>query len=323
MKIDVHVHYFPMAYIEELQRLAEDTPRDRAWSKIIKDKILATPSMWSIEARLPQMDSAGIDVQVLSISIPHVYFPDVGKSVALAQMTNDDLAAVCARYPTRFAAFATVPLNSPKHAIDEMRRAIGQLGLHGITIGANVRGKPLNSPEFMEFYQEADRLGAAIFIHPMIPAGIEILDEFDLAANTGYLFDTTVAAARLVFSGVFEKNRNIKLILPHLGAVIPYTIGRIDASYRTRPECRLNIDRPPSEYFKRFYYDSVNPHQAALRCALETFGPSQIVLGSDYPFALADVSRILASIRELRLPSSDENGIFGQNILQVLPIRQG
>ncbi|MCL5962425.1 MAG: amidohydrolase [Chloroflexi bacterium] len=317
MKVDAHCHWYPQEYLKEIETLGGDSLADRAWRKIMTDKVAVTPSMWSVEDRLADMDASGIDVQVLSLSIPNVYFEDAAKSLYLAQVANDCYAELSRKYPDRFIGLASVPLTSPEAAVDELRRAIDQLGLRGLALGANVRGRPLNSEEFLPLYEEADRRNLVIFIHPMIPAGIEIMERYDLAASTGYLFDSTIAITGMVFRGIFERFKNITMLLPHLGAVIPYTIGRIDASFRTRPECRQHLSSPPSEYFKRFYYDTVNSHVPALRCAADTFGADRLLLASDHPFALGKISQIISAIEALGLGEEREAMIFGGTAMRI------
>ena len=319
MKIDIHAHHYPLDYLQEVERLADrSSVRDQAWMGIIKGKVKTTPAMWNVDQRLAEMDSAGVDAQVLSLSIPNVYFGDRGACVALAQSTNDSLAAICKDHPGRFKAVASVPLPFVQESIDEMRRAIVQLGVHGLTLGSNVNGVPLNSPEFVPFYEEADRMGLAIFIHPMIPMGIEVLGEYDLAATAGFLLDTTVAATRMAYSGIFERCRNLKVIIPHLGGVFPYIMSRIDSAYRTRPECRLHISQPPTHYLRNLYIDSVNFHLPALRCALETVGVERLLLGSDHPFALGSMEKSIEAVKALGLSTEDEGRVFSGNVLGLL-----
>ena len=319
MKIDVHAHFYPLDYLREIERLADRASlRDQAWLGINQRKVNPTPTMWSVDERLAEMEQAGIDMQVLSLSIPNVYFQERETCRALAQSTNEALADICAKHPQRFKALASVPLPYVNDAIDEIRRAIKGLGLHGLVLGSNVNGKPLNSPEFMPFYEEVDRMGLAILIHPMIPMGIEVLGEYDLAASAGFLMDTTVAATRMAYSGIFERCQNLRVIIPHLGGTIPYIIGRIDNAFRTRPECQLHISQPPSHYLKRLYIDTVNFHLPALRCALDTFGVGRFLLGSDYPFALGSMEKSVEGIRALGLAPEDEERVFSGNVLGIL-----
>lgn len=319
MRIDVHAHHFPLDYLDQAESLADRSSlRDQAWMGILQHKVRTTPAMWSVEDRLADMESAGVDMQVLSLSIPNVYFHDRGACKALAQSTNDELAALCRRYPDKFKALASVPLPYVEDAVAELRRAIDVLGLHGMVLGSNVNSRPLDSPEFLPLFEEADSKGLAILIHPMIPLGIEALGEYDLAATAGFLLDTTVAASRLAYSGTLERCPNLRVIIPHLGGVFPYIIGRIDYSYRTRPESRRNISVPPSQYLKRLFIDVVSFHPPALRCALDTMGVGHLLLGSDHPFAMGDMSQAVESVRALGLTAEDEERVFSGNALGIL-----
>ena len=319
MKIDVHAHLYPDAYAKEVESLCSDLVRDGSWRGPMSQAGTFSPQMLrSEEERIAEMNTAGIDVQVLSLSIPNVYFEDSAKSLYLAQIANDSFAEVCRKYPGRFMALASIPLEFPDLAVQEMHRAIDRLGMCGLVIGGNIRGKPLNSPEFLPVFQEADRMNLAIFIHPMLPAGIEALREYGMAASIGYLADSTTAITRLVFSGLFEKCPNLKMIIPHMGGIVPFNIERIDYSYRTRPECRQNISMPPSEYFKRFYYDSANYHVPSMRCGYETFGARHMVVGSDFPFRPVKSAEFITTIRALGLSEEEEELIFSGNALRIL-----
>lgn len=319
MKIDVHAHFFSLEYLDEVERLASSSSlRDQAWLGILRRKVRTTPAMWSVDERLAEMESAGIDMQVLSLSIPNCFFEDRATAKGLAESMNDVLAEIARRHPQQFKALASLPLPHVNDAVDELHRAIDRLGMHGLALGSNINGRPLDSPEFVPLYEEADRMGLTVFIHPMIPLGIESLNEYDLAASAGFLLDTTVAASRLIYSGILERCQNLRVIIPHLGGVFPYIISRIDNAYRTRPECRLNITKPPSHYLKQLYIDAVSFHLPSLRCALETVGASQLLLGSDYPFALGDMKRAVESVKELGLSTEDEKKVFAGNALRIL-----
>ena len=315
----MHAHFFTLEYLDEVERLASPSSlRDQAWLGILQRKGRTTPAMWSVDERLEDMQSAGIDMQVLSLSLPNVFFEDRATAKALAQSTNEALASLCRSHPTKFKALASVPLPHVEDSIDELHRAIDHLGMHGLMLGGNINGRPLDSPEFVPFYEEANKLGMAILIHPMIPVGIEAMGVYDLAATAGFMLDTTLAAARLAYSGILEHFGDLRVIIPHLGGVFPYIISRIDNAYRTRPECRLNISQPPSHYLKQLYIDDVSFHLPALRCALETVGASQLLLGSDYPYALGDMKRAVESLKELGLSPEDEEKVYSGNALGIL-----
>jgi len=265
------------------------------------------------------MEKLGIGIQVLSLSIPNVYMPDPAMSLDLAQMANDAFVEIRRRFPRKFYVLASVPLNFPELAIRELDRAIGKLEMNGVVLGSNVAGKPLSSPEFFPFYERVNELRLPIFIHPMSPLHEGEEDELFATPLVQYMFESTLAVTKMLFAGVFERFRDIILILPHLGGAIPYIQGRIDNGYRLYPRCRENISRLPSEYFKEFYYDIVSLNVPALRCALEIVGAEHLVFGTDYPlWPLENIPLINESLEKLGLSAKDREAIEGKNLLKIL-----
>jgi predicted TIM-barrel fold metal-dependent hydrolase len=320
MRIDVHAHYYPPAYLEVLERAYAHpaTPREIGVRRILDGKIRPTPAMSRLDDRLAEMDRYGVDMQVLSVSIPQAYHADRATAVAMAQAANDGTAEACRRYPARFKGFASLPLPHVDAALDELARAIDQLGLHGVVLGGNVLQEPLDKPAFAPLFDEINRRNLAVFIHPMVPCGVECMQEYDLAAAVGYMLDSCLAALRLVYSGTCERCPNLRPILCHAGGYLPFQWERLNASYYTRPEARERISRPPTEYLKRFFYDNANFHVPALRCALETVGASQLMLGSDYPFGLGDIGKMVSSFEALGLGPEDRARVESGNALSVL-----
>ena len=320
MRVDVHAHYFAPPYLAVVERAYAQplTPREVGVRKIIDGKVRPNPAMYELDERLALMDRAGVDLQVLSVSIPMTYHPDRATAVAMAQASNDGCADACRQHPTHFKAFASLPLPHADAALAELKRAIDVLGLHGVMFGTNVLLEPLDSPALAPIWDEINRRNLAVFIHPTLPCGVEAMQDYDLAAAVGYVMDSCLAALRLVYSGTCERCPNVRPILCHAGGYLPYQWDRLDASYHTRPETRERIPQPPTQYLKRFYYDNANFHVPALRCALETVGASQLMLGSDYPFGLGDVERMISSFEALNLPADDRARVESGNALGVL-----
>ncbi len=179
----------------------------------------------------------------------------------------------------------------------------------GAIIGANINGRPIDDPAFAPFYEALNARKSTMLIHPMVPAGIEVMNNYALAPLVGFMMDTTLAVARLIFSGFFDKYPDVKVIVGHLGATAPYLAGRLDIGYRSYPDCK-GIEQAPSEYLKRMYYDTVSFHIPALHCAAETVGADRIVFGSDYPHVIGDVAGATKVIEEA-LPASALSGILG------------
>jgi aminocarboxymuconate-semialdehyde decarboxylase len=304
-----------------------EVDRDSTGVKIFKDRgarILGITHQMSDPAeRIREMDGAGVDVQVLSLSSPNVYFAADEHNLRLARMTNDYLSTLRDEYPDRFMCLASVPLCNVQDAIEELHRAIDELGMNGLIIGSNIKGKPLNSPEFMPFFEEVNELGLAVLVHPMSPAGVEVMYEFGLAPLIGFVFDTTMAITRMVYSGMMERFRSIAFIVAHLGGAIPYLFERINNGYRAFPDCRENISIMPGEYLKRLYYDTVSFHEPALMCGYQTVGADHMVLGSDYPHVIGSIDESVSSIEQLQLTQEEKEMIFGGNAMQILRHNDG
>ncbi|MDP2659464.1 MAG: amidohydrolase family protein [Dehalococcoidia bacterium] len=323
MRIDVHCHYYPPAYLAEAFKLgaASSDPWDRGWYDQMHGKAFGNPKMSAVEERIEEMDRAGVDIQALSTVIPNAYFKDAEVSKGFAQMINDSLAEIYHRYPTRFRVFASLPMGHPAMAMDELRRVTGKLGLHGLIIGDNIRGRLLDDPDFLPVFQEADRLGLPIFLHPMSPPGADWFEDYDLVSIVAFMFDNTQAVARLVFGGVMESCPNLKVIVPHLGGAFPYLIGRMDQDHKLRPQCRVKISESPSKYLKKMYVDTLSFHAPAIRCAYETLGPGHMVLGSDHPFALGGMEIITQSVQAMGFPPEEEAAILGGNAAALLGVK--
>ncbi|HVA63003.1 MAG TPA: amidohydrolase family protein, partial [Terriglobales bacterium] len=208
--LDVHNHYYPPSYLHALQagESAVEISYDEQGNPRLHypgDYNIAVPGQRDLAVRVQMLDATGIDLQVYSMTTPGVHVESPATAVRLAQMVNDDFAAGIARYPGRFSALATLPLNDPAASVRELERACRQLHLPGAMLFSNVNGVPLADPRFWPLYELADELGAVLHIHPTDPVGVEAMRDFWLMPLVGFLFDTTLAAAKLVFSGVPER----------------------------------------------------------------------------------------------------------------------
>jgi aminocarboxymuconate-semialdehyde decarboxylase len=183
---------------------------------------------------------------------------------------------------------------------------------------SNINGVALWDQRFWKLYEAADELGAVLHIHPTNPVGVEAMMEYWLMPLVGFLFDTTLAAAGLVFSGVAERFPRIHWALGHLGGAIPYLAERLDRGYHAFEECRKNISQPPSIYLKRFYYDTVNFDPRAIELAIAFAGVEHILAGSDYPHQIGSIEKMLSSLRALSIPEEDKARILGGNAARLL-----
>jgi len=213
---------------------------------------------------------------------------------------------------------ATLPLNDPNESVAELGRIMGPLGLKGVMLYSNANGVALSDEVFWPLYEKANELKAVFYIHPTYPVGVEAMTEFMLMPLLGFTFDTTLAAAKLVFTGIPERYPNIKWVLAHLGGTIPYLAERLDRGYEAFKECRVHIDRPPSYYLKQFYFDTVNFDTNALEFAVDFAGADHVIAGSDYPHQIGSISKMIESISKLNLTTSDKAKIYCENSMKLL-----
>ena len=319
MKIDVHAHLFPERYIAELDRVLADpqTAEEKATKSLLDNKVKKDPAMWTVDERLRLMERLEVDYQVLSLSLPQAYEGDRETRKSLAQMSNDLFAAEVGAHPDHFLAFGSVPLPNVDDALEELARCMDQLHLAGLLIGSNVNGLRLDDPLLAPLFEEIDRRGLTVLLHPMTPSCAEMVVDYNMASTLGFIFDTGVTVYRMIFSGMFEKYRRMQLIVPHLGGMLPYLIGRVEGAYRSHPACK-GIPRPPTEYMKELYYDLVSYHVPSIHLAAQVFGTDHLLLGSDYPFGLSDLEMAVQSVQDAGFSAADQELIYSGNAKRLL-----
>jgi aminocarboxymuconate-semialdehyde decarboxylase len=323
-KLDLHTHYYPEVYFDRIRELPSEFSFDKSPSgqTIIKYRgarfFGVTPPMTNVAQRLADMDRVGIDVEVISLSTPNVFFTDARHQPEIARMVNDAYAELIAQHPTRFKGFASIPMDAPDAALAELHRAIDELKLNGVILLSNIGGKALTSPEYRPFFAEANRLKLCILLHPMLPANTEPFREYVLGPIVGFMFDTTLAVARMCFDGMLREFPDIRWIVGHLGGAVPYLMERLDNGWRDFPECRAKIDELPSVYLKRLYYDTVNFNGHMLKMVREMIGADHMVMGSDYPHLLGSIDRAVSSIESLDIPDEEKQRIFEGTALSIL-----
>jgi aminocarboxymuconate-semialdehyde decarboxylase len=321
---DLHTHYYPEAFFRLIEQVggAFSFGTDPTGRTIIRYRgsrfFGITPPMTDPARRIEDMDRVGIDVEVLSLSTPNVYFAPPERQAEVARLVNDAYADLAARHPKRFKGFASIPMDDPDAALRELERALDELRMNGVIVLSNINGRALSDPRYRPFFVECDRRRVCVFIHPMIPASAEPFAEYVLGPIIGFPFDTTLAVARLCYAGVFRELPNIRWILGHLGGAVPYLMERMDNGWRDFAECRVNIDELPSVYLKRLYYDTVSFSAASLRLARELVGADHMVMGSDYPHLLGSIDRAVSSIESLDLPSAEKDRIFSGTARTIL-----
>ena len=323
-KFDLHTHYYPPIYFDKIRELPSEFSFDKSPSgqTIITYRgarfFGITPPMTDVGKRLEDMDRVGIDVEVVSLSTPNVFFTGAEHQPEIARMVNDAYAELAATHPTRFKTFASIPMDSPDEALKELHRAIDELKMNGVILLSNIGGKPLTSTEYRPFFAEANRLKLCILLHPMLPANTDPFREYVLGPIVGFMFDTTLAVARMCYNGMFKEFPDIRWIVGHLGGAVPYLMERLDNGWRDFVECRANIDELPSTYLKRLYYDTVNFNPHMLMLARNMIGADRMVMGSDYPHLLGSIDRAVSAIEGLEISDDEKRRIFEGTALTIL-----
>lgn len=324
LKFDLHTHF----YTEEFFQQVRDLPSEFSFDKSSTGQTIityrgarffgVTPAMTDVAKRLEDMDRVGIDVEVVSLSTPNVFFATAEHQPEVARMINDAYAELIANHPTRFKGFASIPMDAPDAALRELHRAIDELRLNGVVLLSNIGGKPLTSPEYRPFFEEANRMKLCIFLHPMIPVNSEPFKEYVLGPIIGFPFDTTLAVARMCYDGMFAELPDIRWIVGHLGGAVPYLMERMDNGFRDFADCRQKIDQLPSTYLKQLYYDTVSFSKHTLKMVHELVGPDHMVMGSDYPHLLGSIDRAVSSIEGLEIAAADKAQIFSGTALSII-----
>lgn len=260
------------------------------------------------------MDAAGIDVSVLSLTSPNVMWGDAKVSAETARLTNDGMAQAQKEFPSRLRWLASIPWEHPELAKAELARACAN-GAVGVVVLANIRGKPLTDPAFAEVWAEVDRRKLAVFCHPTNPPGAEALDMKGgikrlLLPTVGFVFDTTLAVARMIFDGFFDRYPNVKFITSHAGGTLPFLASRIDLFYGFLPEAEKTLKATPSDYLRRIYYDAIVYHPEGLAECIHLGGADRVLFGTDYPHS-TDVPGLLKQTKELG--PRERGAVLGKN----------
>jgi aminocarboxymuconate-semialdehyde decarboxylase len=322
--IDFHNHVYPPDYIEAIQA---GPSAYRVTFDADDNPVLHSPGDYNIlvqshrlmDVRKAALEKVGVDRQIISLTAPGTLIETPERSVALSRKVNEIFARIQEEHGDHFVALGTLPLNDPRASAKELERAIGELGLRGMTLFSNANGVALSDQRFWPLYEKADEMEAVFFIHPTYPVGVEAMTEYMLMPLVGFVADTTLAAASLVFSGVVEKYPRIRWVLGHLGGAVPYLAERFDRGYEAYPACKKNIRRPPSAYLKEhFYYDTVNFDAKALALAIDFAGAEHLVAGSDYPHQIGSMAKMLSSIDQLAISEQEKAGILGANAARLL-----
>jgi aminocarboxymuconate-semialdehyde decarboxylase len=320
MRIDVHAHIFSKPYIDGLRRVFgnDNSPAGQDAQRLIK-WMSTDPRMTDVDGRLEEMDKWGVEMQVLSVPFHGALVQEKSAAADLTEMANEMIVQPARAHPTQFRVLLTLPLQFPELAIEVLDSFAKEPKVVGAALMGTAGGRPLNDAAFMPVYAELERRGLPFLLHPISPPGLDCMLEMNLANVVGFMFETTLAATRLVFAGVFERHPKLQMIFPHLGGLAPYLMGRIQWGYERFPPCSENLSAPPETYFKRFYYDTVCRNVPALRMALSMFGVDRILFGTDIPFR-EDIDLQLKDLENLQLSKADREAVDSGNAARLLGI---
>jgi aminocarboxymuconate-semialdehyde decarboxylase len=277
---------------------------------------------WDPAVRLAECDRTGVDVQVLStVPVMFGYWAKPADALDLSRRLNDHIADVVRAEPSRFVGLGTVPMQAPDLAVAELERCVGELGLAGIEIGSHVNDWNLDAPEVFAVLEAAERLGAAVFVHPWDMMGKDSMPKYWLPWLVGMPAETSRAVCSMIFGGVFARLPGLRVAFAHGGGAFPFTIGRIEHGFRVRPDlCAVDNDVPPREHLGRFYVDSLVHDASALRFLVDLLGAERVALGSDYPFPLgeAEPGRLIESMDDF--PEATKRRLLAGTALELLDL---
>lgn len=322
--IDIHTHMLTLDWIELLRGhgggkySVKKTPGNQDAIHLYDASFMTLmPAMWDYDLRIKDMDKAGVDIAVVSLTCPNVFWGNRDVSCRAARMVNDSMAEQQRTRPDRIRWFASLPWQYAEDATAELARSV-KAGAVGVMVLGSIDGKDLIDPQFAPVWSAIDRLGLPVLVHPTAPQGVREMhmEAFNLIPPVGFMFDTTLAFAHMIFSGFLDRYPNLKLIAAHAGAALPYLSGRFDICHERIPSCSAVIKDKPSSYLRRIYYDTVVYEQAALELCIKVAGSADNVLyGSDYPHNIGDMAGCLGRVNAL--PGGQSKLIAGKNAERI------
>jgi len=325
--VDIHCHVHCVAAAEMVKTIfrAEVEPslhfaseHTRATNREQGQRI--APQLTSVEKRLADMDTMGIDIQALAPSPSQTYYwtePDVG--LATARAVNDNIAAIVAAHPDRFVGMGTVPLQAPKLAVAELDRIVKTLGFRGVEINTNIAGEDLAAERFRPFFARAEELGVVVFIHPIGFTEGRRLTEHYFNNVIGNPMESTIAVSHLIFGGVLEACPHLKVVVAHGGGYLPAYAARMDHAAEARPDCCVHLKHMPTTYLKRLHFDTIVFSADQLEFLVQKYGADHILLGTDYPYDMGENDPI-GFIEGAKLDPADRKAIMGENAARLLAI---
>jgi predicted TIM-barrel fold metal-dependent hydrolase len=333
MVIDIFNHFMPKPYFEKLQDVAPGHIALGFFAKL--------PALWDVDAHRRVMDGFGDYRQILSLSNPPIESlvgPD--ESPALARFANDTLAALCKAHPDRFPGFiAALPMNNPDAAVAEARRAVSELNARGVEVYTNVNGEPLSAPQYYPIFETMAGFDLPVWVHPMRGPNFpdyaaEQASEAEIWFTFGWPYETSAAMARLIFSGIYDRLPDLKIVTHHMGGMIPYFADKIALGFsqiftgtpdHNPMKDKYGLKREPAEYFRLLYGDTAtNGSAAAARCGHAFFGSDRVLFASDAPFDPTGgewlIGGCIRAVEALDIPASERAAILEGNARRLLKL---
>lgn len=298
MKIDIHTHILPKDIPRWKDRFGYGGFITLEHHKTCRARMLkddghffreVEDNCWSAEKRIAESDAFGVNVQVLStVPVMFNYWAKAEDCADTSKFLNDGIAEIVAKYPKRFIGLGTVPMQDANLATAELERC-KEIGVVGVQIGSNVNQLNLGEPQFFDFFKACEELSMAVFVHPWEMMGEKDMQKYWLPWLVGMPAETSRAICSLIFSGVLEKCKNLRICFAHGGGSFPFTLGRIEHGFEVRPDLFPDNNVNPREYLGKFWLDSLVHDELMLRFLVRLFGADKIALGTDYPFPLGEL----------------------------------
>lgn len=330
--IDLHCHYLNPQVNAKTAHLnaAQHDPTviyANALTRETNVQQMATraPKLTGVTERLRDMDKAGIDIQAVCPAPYHFfYFTEADVGAQLAREVNEGIAALVAATPDRFVGLGSVPLQNAELAVRELDHAVKTLGLRGVEICTNVNGRNLTDPTLglEKFFARCEELGVLIFMHPLGYTQADRLTNHYFNNVIGNPLESTVAVSHLIFDGVMARHPRLKVLVAHGGGFIAHYWARMDHAWRARPDTRTVIKRKPSSYLKKFYFDTITHDPLMLGRLIEQYGADHVVLGTDYPYDMADDDPLGTLAQVQRLPKAARDLVAGGNAARLLKLKR-
>jgi aminocarboxymuconate-semialdehyde decarboxylase len=304
--IDIHTHMFTRRWLEFLRESGSPYRvgiRPDGREEIFRGEtpvVFPQPGHFDYGLRIATMDEAGIDVSIVSLTCPNVYWGGEAVSVAAARESNASMAEAQRAYPDRIRWFASLPWQYPGRAVEELARSVDD-GAVGVMVLANIAGRSLTEEAFAPIWAEIDRRGLPVLVHPGEPPGADLMDMglYDLSWSVGFMFDTTLAITRMIFDGFLDRYPDLSLIAAHGGGTLPYLVGRFEKGDEVELPERRRMTARPTDYLRRIYYDCITYDLGALRYLISVVGADRVMFGTDWPHQVHDIAGSLANTAAL------------------------